>query len=448
MAIRRFLERFSIWHAALLLPWVIASYGFARTFNDNSYLWHVRAGDWQLESGRVLNADPFSFTMQGEPWRTQSWLAELLYSPLDAALGLDAAPIVTTVCAAITLSLLGIVAYRRSQSLVSVSVYLVATSIVMAGFLNPRPVIFSFPLFAAVVVADDDRRLRWSLPLLMWVWTSVHGSFFIGLAYLGIRAIQRRLTARRLGELLLIGAPVFLTAHGLGVLEMLSDFMQNRGAVQLMAEWRPPQLLTLPFFPIFLAFLALIWLGQSGRLNGRDWVLLVPFLVLLVSAARSVPPAWIGLAPILGRVRLPLTRASRGSPLALVVGLACIAFPFVAVVARDEPVSTSRFPIEAAEHLETKRVFHDDATGGWLIYRFWPERLVYVDDRAELFGERMEKFLDIQDALTPWKEEFAEWGIEEALLRADAPLERILLAEGWHESYRDEDFVVLRADGN
>src|SRR5690606_19731505 len=105
--------------------------------------------------------DPFSFTIQGEPWRTQSWLAELLYSPLDAALGLDAAPIVTTVCAAITLSLLGIVAYRRSQSLVSVSVYLVATSIVMAGFLNPRPVIFSFPLFAAVVVADDDRRLRW-----------------------------------------------------------------------------------------------------------------------------------------------------------------------------------------------------------------------------------------------------------------------------------------------
>ena len=91
MAIRRFLERFSIWHAALLLPWVIASYGFARTFNDNSYLWHVRAGDWQLESGRVLNADPFSFTMQGEPWRTQSWLAELLYSPLDAALGFLAA---------------------------------------------------------------------------------------------------------------------------------------------------------------------------------------------------------------------------------------------------------------------------------------------------------------------------------------------------------------------
>src|SRR5690606_35004676 len=94
-------RRFTVWHAALLLPWVIASYGFARTFNDNSYLWHVRAGDIQLNQGSVISSDPFSFTKADYPWRTQSWLAELLYSRLDDAWGLASTPLVTTVCAAL-----------------------------------------------------------------------------------------------------------------------------------------------------------------------------------------------------------------------------------------------------------------------------------------------------------------------------------------------------------
>src|SRR5690606_91317 len=128
--------------------------------------------------------DPFSFTMEGAPWRTQSWLAELLYSELDSFLGLDAARIVTTACSALTFALLGLIAYRRSRAVISVVVYLVFSSLVLAAFLNPRPAVMSFPLFAAVVLVDEDRRTRWATPLLLWLWASVHGSFFIGLGYL------------------------------------------------------------------------------------------------------------------------------------------------------------------------------------------------------------------------------------------------------------------------
>lgn len=437
------IRKLTVWHAALLLPWVVAAVSLRRKFNDNSYLWHVRAGDAQIAEKAVLTADPFSFTMQGAPWRTQSWLAELLYSKIDAWTGLTGPRIMVTVLGAVLFVLLGIVAFRRSRSIPSVVVFLVASAIVTAGFLVPRPVIFSFPLMAALVVAVDDPRLRWVKPLILWVWASVHGSFVIGLAFLGLRAIGRGLGWKRLAELVMVGLPTLLTAHGLGVLDILLDFFGNRSALGRIAEWGRPDLLSLPMLPLFAAFLTLVWLGSSGRIRPRDWWLMVPFLVLAVSANRAVPPAWIALSPILGRITLPFSFSGSGrGPLAL--GLAAVLFGLPLVLPYETVIDERRFPVEAERHLQTENVFHDDGAGGWLIYSQWPERLVYVDDRAELYGDRVGLFIDIRAVRTDWKEEFAAWGIEEALLKVDDPLARLLEAEGWMRTYEDEYFVIFR----
>src|SRR5690606_7953614 len=433
----------TIWHAALFLPWVVAAVSLRRTFNDNSYMWHVRAGDLQIADGAVITTDPFSYTMLGTPWRTQSWLAELAYSRIDDVAGLDGARVLVTLLAALLFVLLGLIAYRQSRSVISVVLCLVGSAIVIAGFLVPRPVIFSFPLMAAVVLADGDRRLRWGLPLLLWVWASVHGSFAIGLAYLGLRAIGRGLGWRRLFELVFIGLPTLLTAHGLGALEVLMDFFGNREALGYISEWATPELLSFPLLPLFLGILALIWLGMRGNLRLSAWRVVVPFLALAFSANRAVPPAWIGRAPVISRVRLPTPTSPARGPIAATLGGVLLVGPFL--LPFETVIDETRFPVEAAKHLETERVFHDDAVGGWLVYTQWPDRLVYIDDRAELFGERIGLFFNLRNARADWREEFAQFGIEEALLRGQDPLTRLLVAEGWRTTYEDEDFVVLRA---
>jgi len=424
---------------------MVAGFGFGRQFNDNSYLWHVRAGDIQAEHGAVLTIDPFSFTMGGESWRTQSWLADLFYARLDAFWGLEVAPFVTTTCAAVTFVLLGLIAFRRSRSLVSVVLYLVASAVALAAFINPRPVIFSFPLFAAVVLADDDHRSRWAVPFLLWIWASVHGSFFIGLAYVGVMVLIRGVDRCGLVRLAVAGCVTLFTAHGLGIVEILLDFAGNRDAVAVMSEWQTPNLLSPPFIPVFLGILALVLLAQQGNLSRREWLLIVPFLALALSANRSVPPAWIALSPVLSRVNLPVRTSNGGSPVAVAVALGLAAFPFFLQPA--EFIDTRRFPVEASKHLVGGRVFHDDATGGWLIYEQWPDRPVYIDDRAELYGEQMLAFVDTRFGMKPWEEEFERWGIEEALLRPTDPLTQILLANDWIASYRDEDFILLSKPG-
>src|SRR5690606_33794138 len=106
----------------------------------------------------------------------------------------------------------------------------------------------------------------------------------------------------------------------------------------------------------------------------------VPFVALALSANRSVPPAWIALSPIIGRFHLPLRTSLKGAPVA--VGLSVVFLVVPLFVRPDDPIDRSRFPVEAARRLTAERVFHSDASGGWLIYTQWPQRMVYIDDRA------------------------------------------------------------------
>jgi hypothetical protein len=127
--------------------------------------------------------------------------------------------------------------------------------------------------------------------------------------------------------------------------------------------------------------------------------------------------------------------------------VALVAFAVVGL-ARPQHVSEERFPVGGAlDALEPGLLFHDAAAGGYLIYAVWPERLVFIDDRAELYGEDgFRRFTDLRvgiDAVAT----LADLGIEQALVTPDLPLLEVLENDGWVERFRDDDFVVVAAGG-
>ena len=125
------------------------------------------------------------------------------------------------------------------------------------------------------------------------------------------------------------------------------------------------------------------------------------------------------------------------------IALALVALPFV--VARAPHLDPEHFPIEAAGQLTAERVFHDDTTGGYLIYAYGPERQIYIDDRAELFGPAIADFIRTRNADGEWEESLAKLGIEQAFLKKEDPLAHALAASGWREDFADAVFVVLTA---
>jgi hypothetical protein len=438
-------RRFSLFHLLLIVPWVAIVIDAFKPITDNSFLWHIRAGELQAAAAEVLTTDPFSFTMHGEHWLTQSWLAELLYHWGEQTWsGLGFVPWMMLLLNSITFLGIGLIAYRRSRSVVGTVVVLGLSTALLLSFLVPRPVIFSFALFALVIVAWDRPRSRWAVPLLFWIWAAVHGSFIIGLAYIGLTLLSKK-EWKALPTAIVSGLVTLMTAHGLGVITMLLDFSRAGDSLALLSEWQRPELISWTFTPFLIGAAILIYGGYKRRIRASDAWIVVPFLILGFTALRAVPPAWLGLVPIVSTslegvgARVP-KRFSR--PAALVFAVIVLIAPFLLV--RPAGLDEERFPVAAEGDLENVNTFHDDRTGGYLIWSVGPEFQVYLDDRAELYGDRIDEFAGIRDGTVEWEPIFARDGIEQVLLRVDEPVIEEVRAAGWQTVYEDEFYVVLR----
>jgi hypothetical protein len=440
-------RRFSLGHLLLIVPWVALVIDAWAPIRDNSFLWHIRAGDLQAVAGEVLTTDPFSFTMNGQPWLTQSWLAELLYVWGERNWGLGFVPPLMLLMTSVTFLGIGLIAYRRSRSVSGTAVVLLLSTILLISFLVPRPVIFSFALFVLVTVAWERPATRWTLPFLFWVWAAVHGSFAIGLVYVGLSLVAEK-EGKWLPTAIMSGLVTLLTAHGLGVVTVLLEFVYAREALALLSEWRRPELISVVLLPFLIGLALMVWAAIRGLVTPRHLWVIVPFLALGLGATRAIPPAWIALIPL---VSLGLYGLKPGSGLrfstgqARVFGLAVLILPFA--LTSDATLDEERFPVAAAAALDLSRVFHDDRTGGYLIWAEGPGRQVYIDDRAELYRGRLAEFVAVRDGDQPFEPVFEREGIGQALLKVTERLVEDLKAAGWEPVFEDEEYVVLRPEG-
>ncbi|MFQ5517736.1 MAG: hypothetical protein ACE5E8_09190, partial [Acidimicrobiia bacterium] len=112
------------------------------------------------------------------------------------------------------------------------------------------------------------------------------------------------------------------------------------------------------------------------------------------------------------------------------------------VLLQPAALDDRRFPVAAAAELGEGNVFHDDASGGYLIYALGPQRRVFVDDRAELYGGFLGTMVDAIHG-EGWQPLFARYDISQALLRPGQELGEELEAAGWAVVHRDEGFRLL-----
>ena len=438
--------KLSVAHVALLLPWITAVVAARLSIRDNSFLWHVTAGRVQIESRAVLTSDPFSFTFEGEPWRTQSWLLELLYGWFDNRSGLTFVTPFIAIVATLTFAVVLLVTYRRTRSIPATVIVGVLTAWLSAAFLSPRPVLVSFLMLALVVGVSTDGRLRWALPLLAYLWAAVHGSFILGIGYVVLDGLRRKQRSA-LSDAAAMAIAATFTAHGWGVWQTLLEFARNQDSLDLITEWATPDLTKVALVPFLVGTILLVVAGIRGGLAMKDLWIIAPFIVFAATATRAVFPAWIPLAPLAGSALVAVPSSSRPAGrerrVLVAVAFALIAFPFVIPVKEASSLSET-FPIAASEALTADRVFHDDFAGGYLIFRYGTGRPVFIDDRAELYGaEHLRSMIQSRNGFPEWRDLFSKWQIEQALVKEEDGIAVALRDAGWVTDFEDEVFLVL-----
>jgi hypothetical protein len=378
-------------------------------------------------------------------WRTQSWLMDLLYGWGDDLWGLDLVTPLVVLGASLLMAAVALRVFRFVPRPLPAAVGVTWIMWLTVAYFTPRPVLFSLVLLAILLVAADSRSVRWSLPLLMWLWSGIHGGFIVGLGYLILDGLRKN-DWSRFRDITSCFAVTFLTAHGLSTWGIVLDFLGNGDSLELISEWRTPDMFSLALFPFALGIAAMFFGAIRGLVKSNDLWVIVPFMLFAFTANRAVPIASLVLAPFfvapfrnwrLSGASAPRRQSALNSAVLMMVLLV----PWLVPIKGG--LDQTLFAVNALRYIDDGRLFHDDAVGGYLIYSEWPERQVYIDDRAELYGDRFLEFVRTRDGSPSWEKVFDEFAIDQALLSVDDPLAQVLKASGWSSAYQDKEFVVF-----
>src|SRR3954454_8232529 len=142
-----------------------------RLLADPDTLWQITVGQWILDNHAVPRTDVYSFTMQGQPWISTQWLAQVLYAKTYAIAGWSGPVVLAAVAIAATFALLaGFLSRLLSES--TTLVFVAAALALTVPHLLARPHVLALPVTVAWVgglIAAADRRGApsfWLLPLM------------------------------------------------------------------------------------------------------------------------------------------------------------------------------------------------------------------------------------------------------------------------------------------
>lgn len=477
---------------AAVLVWVFAvGGGWPALLADGDTGWHIRTGDFILDTHTVPTHDLFSFTKTGAPWFAWEWLADVCFAVLHRQFGLKGVVAFTGLVLSGSLCLLfRFMLWRGANVLAALVFTLVACGASSIHYLA-RPHIFTLLLLTVALrlLERDQRRpsraVWWLVPISA-LWANLHGGFLgwiaclvlvtIGAAFeppKSLARLRRRalLTVACLSATLLNPYGYRLHAHALQYLrsgwvrEVVQEFQSPKFRSESMLQF---ELL------LFLGLVAAAILIQKKRWG--DFLLLLFWAHAALVSVRHVPVYAIVSAPVLAvEASVLWTRWTAARPRRSVPGIVrdllhefsgkqhssvwIIAVPAVILCLNlgirwplDFPAG--RFPVAAlAGNLpqlapaagEMPRVLTTDQWGDYLIYRLYPRARVFVDGRSDFYGPELGRpYLRLMYPEYDWDRILARYGLDLALLPVEWPLAELLKrSPDWRIVYDDHQAILF-----
>jgi hypothetical protein len=368
----------------------------AKIFNDGDTGWHLAAGAWILEHGRVPSVDPFSFTMPGRPWTAHEWLADVILAGAFRAAGY--AGVAALVTAALTM--LHLIIFRRANLAVGHAAtffIFVGLVLVLAPFTVARPHLLVWPLMALwtslLLRAADERKPPppW-LPLLMILWVNLHGSFPLALVIFAAFGLDALLAGganmkRWIATGVACAAATLVNANGLAALSFPFTVARMK-TLHLITEWGPSSFADTPFFFIVVAIACGALVRARARFAPARLLLLLFLLVMALTQMRH--QTWLVIAAAIILPGCVAARTGGELPPKRSPGLAtALALPaLIALLLPIRPHNGPSYPraLLGAVPLAVRAqpLFNEYSFGGPLILAGVRP---YIDGRADMYGD-------------------------------------------------------------
>lgn len=448
-----------------------------RPVADPDFWWHLRTGQWMAENGQIPRSDPFSFTLQGHPWVTHEWLTERILFALYRVGGFG---LLIFVFSLLITGAYGLVYLHSPGKPYAAGFATLLAALAAAPAWGVRPQMVSLFLTALFLHLLDrfTRQGRWQwllpLPFLMALWVNLHAGYFLGLVLIAVHLAgeglakvpgwvrRERFSLRKeallAGALALCLAATLLNPHGWHILVYPFETLTSPAMMQFIQEWFSPDFHRLEWMPLAVLLLALIaapaLLRQPVSLTQVLLVVLFGFAAL--RSMRHAPLFGLTAIPFLAtqlaallemrkEVEAPPPRFARWlNPLLVGLALLAVGLRFMTVLQEQPTTEAKTYPQAAVDWLLAHRpegnLYNTYGWGGYLIWRLYPQYRVYIDGRADVYGDAfIYDYLKIYSALPGWQEKLTERQVNIVLVERDSSIAYALQdSPDWQVVYQDE----------
>jgi hypothetical protein len=457
----------------------------SRNVTDPDVWWHLRTGQLILQNQHVPHSDPYSFTRAGAPWVDHEWLSQLLIYRLYRLGGWAA--LIMTFGVVVAAGLLLVFARSPGKPYIA-GVVTLLSAFASAPSWGVRPQMLTF-LLASLVLFLLERSLQtpailWWIPPLMLLWANLHAGFALGLGLLILFGVGDLLDVafgydswnvakKHLGGVafitLLSAAVVLANPYGAHLYSYPFDTLHSAAMQGYIGEWQSPDFHDAKYFPFLAMILGTLVLPAVAprKLRPRELLLLAVLTYAALRSVRHIPLYVLVAAPVLSHLLAawlaekrwnlgPTASPSLPPAKAILNATVLIVFTVFAVTrlayvaGNQSRVEAKEFPASAVAFIQSHALpgpmLNHYNWGGYFIWRLYPEYKVFVDGRADVYGD---DFLD-QFAATyaakgkNWRDPLDEWHIRIIVLPPDSPL---LAAIGrlpaWKVAYSDVQVAIL-----
>jgi hypothetical protein len=324
----------------------------------------------------------------------------------------------------------------------------------------------------------------------MLLWVNLHAGYAVGIALIGLFLLgdaldiafgfgepdlsDKSARAERFRTLAVVivacAAAVMLNPYGPAMYAYPLETLRSRAMQSYIGEWASPDFHQLRYAPTLAMILATLVLPALSprHLRPRELLLLSVTTYAALRSERHIPIYALIAIPILSAMvqawmeeraraksddtkQTPTTAAKASFNAVLLTGFLAFLLVRVRYVTHHQPeMEAKEFPAAAVAFISVHRppapILNHYNWGGYFIWKLYPDNRVYIDGRADLYGDAfMNDFAAVYylkgDA---WQSAFAKWGIQTVILPPDAPLVTALRAlPSWETIYSDKQAIVL-----
>ena len=461
---------------------------------DPDFWWHLKTGQYIVQHHGIPHADVFSSTRLGSEWITHEWLSEVVMYGVFRVAGF--AGLIVFFAILVTASFW--VVYMRFRSRVGhpfVAAFALllgaaATTLVWGA----RPQIFTLLLASIFLYILDNYYTRkfdkaiWLLVPLMVLWVNLHAGWVLGLVLIALTLFgvlldvlfgtESRVTLRErapalLGVLVACSAAICVNPSGTQMYLYPLNTVSAKVFMRYVEEWKSPDFHQPHFQAVLILLLATFFflaISNKRERPGRLLLLLATSFAML-RFGRNVPFFSLVATPLLAEhlwewvkgqpwaSRLTaFTETSAAKPsipqiamnsLIVVIVLIFCGIAAQRAAAKQPLVEAEHFPKAAVDYMRVQRlpqpIFNEYAWGGYLIWRLYPDYPVFIDGRADVFGEKLvEQFIEVHDGKPRWRELLQQYGTQTVLVERDSAIASLLANDsGWQKVFEDKQAVIL-----